>query len=113
MSTQQNIDKLGECPNCKEHWDGGDIFHGLQKMSIHIHKSEKEVKELARTYGWSEDNPIHFSRTNTIEASLPLVKFIFLECPKCLHVFDSLTGKEFSSIQEAKRKILIEEEDTP
>lgn len=99
---QKPIDKLGKCPHCNKDWDGGDIYDVLASMGVNVIKSQKDVEELAKGYGWTPENKLHFSNTNTIEIDHPLMKEVFYQCNKCNYVYEALTGKEYRNIQEAK-----------
>ena len=112
MTEQKSLDRLGCCPNCKSNWDGGDIKQALSLMDINQFKKDDELEKLAGEYGWTKENGKRFTATKVYEVSpTPLVKFVFLECPECLHVFDEQNGKEYGSIYLAKQEMLTDEEE--
>lgn len=108
------IDKLGICPNCKTSWDGGDVFEVLSNMDIHSNKSSHDIQKLSATYGWSENTKTRFSNTTSIivtSENKDISKGNFIQCKKCLHVYNINSGKEYSSIHEAKIDIQGDEKD--
>lgn len=109
LMEENKINRHGLCPHCQENWDGGDVFEALSKMDINMMKSPDDVRILAGNFGWSPDNPTNFSKTNVIELiPTPLMKLIYLQCPKCMYVYDAQTGKEYSSIQAAKSELVFD-----
>lgn len=99
------INRFGLCPNCSTNWKGEDVLASISKLSCNSHKTEKELREMAANYGWTEDNKISFSNTISHEVNGRTL----LECPKstCGHIFNRYTGEEYRNMFEAQRGILF------
>lgn len=106
------IDRLGLCPHCNKSWNGGDVYEVLNSMSLHLHKSQRDIENLANQYGWTKTNPSRFSKARTIEVTIQTMeKFFFYECFNCNHVFEATTGKQYNSYYEAKQALFPQVED--
>lgn len=96
------INRHGSCPNCEKGWDGGDILEELKKMDVFRGKTDQEMLQIASNYGYTESNPVRFTRLGTIE--LPLDKRYFWECPHCHHIWDKITNHHFVNLNQALGK---------
>lgn len=98
------INKYGQCPNCKEEWNQGDIKQNISKLSLFGYKSDYEMSKIAGNYGWKEFSKTNFSRVSSIitEDGRELYK-----CPniRCGYIFDSETEEEFDCLSDALAKV--------
>ena len=93
------MDKYGQCPNCKESWDGGDMLETIGAIELLSIKSKTEISYLVSSnYGYTEQNKARFSKV--ITHNIDGIQLI--QCPntRCSHVFDT-EGKEYTSVREA------------
>ena len=105
MSNTHAIDRNGACPHCCHSWDGQDIFESLNMMDVHAaSKSQADVAKLAIQFGWTPDNGKKFSKVIVYEMFSETGKDIFYQCPKCQHVYNSITGEHFNSIYEVRNR---------
>lgn len=72
------------CPKCNVNLDGEDIYLELLKE----YKDEKKALECAELYGWSEANPLTFSRCLGIYCTEEEM-VIEWECPDCEHKWEA------------------------
>lgn len=102
---EDKIDRFGICPNCGTNWKGEDILDSISKISCNSHKTEKELRDLAANFGYTEHNKTLFSNTISHEIGGK----ILLECPKlsCGHVFNRYTGEEYKSMFDAHRGFVV------
>lgn len=103
------IDRNGECPNCEEDWDGGDMFEQLKRLDIFV-LDHKEAEKAAMKYGWTPENAKRFSHVISLQFSTNEVNntsrvYDFIECPQCRHVFNIETGQEFMNKNEARNSL--------
>lgn len=102
---KDKINRFGICPNCGTNWKGEDVYEHLSSLGCNSHKTEKDLKELAANFGWTEHNKTNFSNTISHEIEGKTL----LECPKlsCKHVFDRYTGEEYRNMFEAQRGFIV------
>jgi len=102
---EDKINRFGVCPNCGTNWKGDDIFESISLLGCNSHKTEKELKDIAANFGWTEHNKTSFSNTISHEINGKTL----LECPKlsCGHVFDRYTGEEYRNMFDARRGFII------
>ena len=98
------VNRSGRCPCCNENWDGGDIFEELSKLDIFF-MIPKEAKKMAEKYGWTEWEKKRFSNVIGVEFEKHLQKTNMVQCPKCRHVFNVVTGQHFRSLNEARNNL--------
>jgi hypothetical protein len=98
------VDRSGRCPCCNENWDGGDILEQLSKLDIFF-MIPKEAKKMAEKYGWTEWEKKRFSNVIGVEFEKHLQKTNMVQCPKCRHVFNVVTGQHFRSLNEARNNL--------
>ncbi len=68
------------CRYCNYNLDDGDIFEVLSNLEEYKNYSKDEIINVARDYGWSQDNPKHFSKIHIIQ--FPIKPQIEV-CPEC------------------------------
>ena len=71
--------KVDICPHCGFDLDGGDIF---EKFLEHHKGDQAKAADSAEAYGWSKENPCHFS----LRAGLYCMDkdcIVQESCPKC------------------------------
>ena len=88
------------CPECKASWDGGDIYEHFMEAKFnpyheqHDHykgKTVNEIKEVAASYGWSDENQVRFGKVIGIDCSWDLNAndderydgVSYWQCPEC------------------------------
>lgn len=82
---------LKNCPICNCNWDGGDVFEELQ---LHYpDRSIEKIKDMASSYGWSEENPQRFSNLIGIEVLGEYDGISRWQCPCCKSEWDRFTEK--------------------
>lgn len=99
------LDKYSDCPNCHFNWDGGNMLETLSKLDIFSGKSITELRQIASTYGWTPENQARFSNVIIITLGVaPLVpeEITFYQCPGCKYIFEPITGRDYSSLTQAK-----------
>jgi uncharacterized Zn ribbon protein len=69
------------CPKCGSNWNDGDIFQKLREL--HPEESDEEILESAEMFGWSKENPKHFSRCIGIEDPFVYDGISWWRCPDC------------------------------
>ena len=68
------------CRYCNYNLDDGDIFKVLSNLEEYKNYSKDEIINAARDYGWSQDNPKHFSKIHIIQfPNKPQIEV----CPEC------------------------------
>lgn len=86
------LDDRGVCPECGADWDAGDIFERLKEMRAHgrefyANKTDEEIENIARQYGWAPGSPKHFSRLIGVELPHGHPEHYdgvsFWQCPDC------------------------------
>lgn len=107
------INRLGNCPSCGASWKGDSILDEINSLSVFKNRSNRDVLNIATSYGYNGDNTVTFSKTISIQ----IEGRHLIKCPemKCGAIFDIETGEQFNTIEEAispKEIDKIEENDT-
>lgn len=66
------------CRYCTETLDGGDVFEVLRER--YPDRTDAQIERDARQYGWTKEDPIHFSHEVIIQ---PDKEPQFTICPAC------------------------------
>jgi hypothetical protein len=66
-----------KCQTCNEDLDGGDVYEHY----LAVTGNPKKAMKYAKLHGWSESDPIRFSRAVIVQ---PEGKPQYMECPMCL-----------------------------
>jgi hypothetical protein len=101
-----NINETLECPVCKEDWDGGNILEFLTKQrdnvksemnDILIGKTDEEIYEIAKSYGYTYENKAHF-RKNMIDIEISGVYegVLYHRCNSCRTHWHRFNGKQYT-----------------
>jgi hypothetical protein len=104
------------CPECNHSWDDGDVFSELKELrevnDLYKSLSDEELQEIANAYGWTEDNPVRFSKLIRLELSLGHLEHYdgpsYNVCPNCgigWSIFDGSRSEEFISIIEERNEM--------
>jgi pyrrolidone-carboxylate peptidase len=86
------LDRLGNCPNCGAKWDGGDVMEQLSKLDTLTHVNEDEIKKLARSMGWTEENKTRFTKLMVKDYRDSIV----LVCLNCGTGYSAVTGEKIT-----------------
>lgn len=91
-----------ECPSCKESWDDGDIFETFRKAEHYKNLTDAEIEEKASSYGWSKENPQHFSKLIGIEVMGKYDGISYWKCPHCSTYWDRWTDEIVTDFDDKK-----------
>jgi len=93
------ISELDECPFCGTRWKGEDIFDYFMQLKedgdpYYGPKTVEQIKETAGHYGWTEENPQHFSHLIGIEVQTKYDGVSYWRCPndECRCTWDRFTN---------------------
>lgn len=68
------------CRYCNENLDDGDIYQVLSKNDLYKNYSKDELLKIAECYGYSIDNPKHFTKVIIVQfEDKPQIEI----CPFC------------------------------
>ena len=74
------FNELSTCRYCDGDLDDGDILQVLSKNECYKHLSRSQLLEIASDYGYSDLNPIHFSKEIIVQfPNKPQINI----CPYC------------------------------
>jgi hypothetical protein len=69
-----------DCRYCNYSLDSGDIYYTLSQMEFYKYHTKEELLKVANCYGWTPENPKHFSKETIIQfEDKPQINI----CPKC------------------------------
>lgn len=92
----RNIFYSKTCRYCNSNLDGGDIFEILSQNEEYKSLSQEQILEIAWDYGYTIDNPIHFSKETIVQfKDKPQITI----CPFCNGIWptDNKMPKEYYS----------------
>ncbi len=92
----RNIFYSKTCRYCNSNLDGGDIFEILSQNEEYKTLSHEQILEIAWHYGYTIDNPIHFSKEIIVQFK---DKAQITICPFCNGIWptDNKMSKEYYS----------------
>lgn len=79
--TTTNLAEMN-CRYCNKDLDGGDVYEYLKMHPLYMDRSDKEIRKFARSYGWTEENRIHFDKSVIIHFDDRYKEQITI-CPEC------------------------------
>lgn len=82
-----------ECPVCGANWNAGDIYEVLRNHDGYKGWTNEKILEAASHYGWSKENPKHFTRLIGIEILGQYDGVSIWRCPDCGSEWDRFTNK--------------------
>ena len=74
--------EIGTCPYCNSSWNRGDILHVLREHNKSNPYTEEELLKMAKSYGYTIEQPRYFSHLVGIE-DLLRDRIGYYECPFC------------------------------
>lgn len=92
----------GTCPKCGLDFKGPDVrehmLGEIRTMERFATYDEEQLREIATViaadYGWTEQQPKHFSHIMGVALPGAEENLIMYQCPKCSTCWDKFTGKE-------------------
>lgn len=95
-------DIQGTCPKCGLDFKGPDVREHLlgeiRNMERFATYDEEQLREIATViaadYGWTEQEPKHFSQIMGVALPGAEENIIMYQCPQCKTCWDKFTGKE-------------------
>jgi hypothetical protein len=55
------------CRYCNFDLDGGDIYETLKVHPLYMDRLDREIRKMAKSYGWTEENRLHFDKSVIIQ----------------------------------------------
>lgn len=97
------------CPECYASWDGGDVYEYFMGAKFNPHheqheyykgKTIDEIKKVAGSYGWSDENQVRFGKLIGIDMSMDLNAtdderydgVSYWKCPECEIAWNRFSG---------------------
>ena len=99
---KQRIRDLTECPVCKESWDDGDIRDQLKASGRYDNRTDEELTNAAKSYGWTPENPQRFSKLIGIEVMGKYDGISYWKCPHCSTFWDRWTDEIVTNFDDKK-----------
>lgn len=88
------------CPICETPWRAGNVFANIRSINRNKPTSTANDMEEARSYGWSRENNIHFTRILAVYSSLGRGPHYY-QCPFCSSLWYASTGRLLSGDETA------------
>lgn len=100
-----NIKELCNCPKCNAQWKGEDIYEKFK--SLYKDKSEKEILDIASSYGWTKENKKCFSNLIGLQIQGVYDGVLYWKCPNCQTQWGRFSNEEIIEYDHKKEKTFI------
>jgi len=70
------------CRYCNANLDGGEVYEVLKVHPLYMDRLDGEIRKMAKSYGWTEENKLHFDKRVIIQFDDRDQQQIMI-CPTC------------------------------